>query len=96
MSDAADHDYPCSSTFRDGLSSSIDYRTSSTFADRRPSRRGPDIRAYVAEIDMLRREIRELRSELRYWRHRAAIAEELAHRQTPLQTCTFDGPEVSA
>lgn len=103
MSAAADHDYPCSSTFRAGLPATVDYHISSTFsgAERRPSRRGPDLRAYVAEIDTLRREIRELRREVEDGQRRAAIAEaELRDLRTrrpsggPSQR--YEGPEVPA
>lgn len=102
MSDASDHDYPCSATFREGLPASIDYRTSRTFSgERRRSRRGPDLRAYVAEIDALRREVQALRREVKDCQRRTAIAEERARTVRPQRppaskpTIQFEGAEVS-
>lgn len=102
MSDASDFDFPMSRTFRKALPTSRDYHVSPTFsgAERRPSRRGPDLRAYVAEIDTLRRENRELRRQLEAYQRRAAIAEERActiRPQRPPATkpaIQFEGAEV--
>ena len=98
MSDPSDFDFPMSRTFREALPAAIDYRASSTFtgAERRPSRRSPDLRAYVAEIDTLRREIWDLRRELKECKRRAAIAEAELRTRRPSggPAHRYEGPEV--